>query len=200
MSSRAGRAPRVIRGVAAAAAATFFATVSHGAVDAALPAAVNIVVALCLATPACVLLAGRSLSWGRLAAAVVVSQALFHGILALDLTGAGAGVAFATGAHHDTAALAGQTAVATAEHTSHSPGMWAAHALAAVVTVLALGRGERAAQVIVRFVIAVLRVLRPFRGIAAPTDAILDAPEPLLLPRAMTVLSPMRHRGPPRAA
>ncbi|BFM24894.1 hypothetical protein [Microbacterium sp. che218] len=200
MSSRAGRAQRAGRGVAAAAVATFLATVSHGAVDSALPSAMNIAVALCLATPVCVLLAGRAMSWWRLSAAIALSQALFHGILILDLRGDGAAV---SAGHHGTAAVVIDAAASTdamAAHSMHSPWMWAAHAFAAVVTILALGRGERSVQAIARFFIAALLVLRPFRGIAALTDAVRTAPEPLLLPRAMTVLSPMRHRGPPLAA
>lgn len=197
MSSRAGRAQRAGRGVAAAAVATFLATVSHGAVDSALPSAINIAVALCLATPVCVLLAGRAMSWWRLSAAVVLSQALFHGILILDLRGDGAPVG---GEHHGAAAVVLDVAAPVAEHGAHSPWMWAAHAFAAVVTILALGRGERAAQAVARFVVAALMVLRPFRGLAVEADAVRTAPEPLLLTTAMTVLSPMRHRGPPLAA
>ncbi len=196
MSSRAGRAQRVGRGVAAAAVATFLATVSHGAVDRALPSAVNIAVALCLAAPICVLLAGRAMSWVRLAAAVVLSQALFHGILAVDLTGVGD---VATGAHHG-AAPAAWGATTAVDHVAHAPGMWAAHALAAVLTVLALGRGERAVRAIVSFVVAVLRVLRPLRGLPVEAHATPFLPEPSLLPRALAVLSTMRHRGPPLAA
>ena len=195
MSSRAGRAERVGRGVAAAAIATFVATVSHGAVDAALPSAVNIAVALCLAAPVCVLLAGRTMSWGRLATAVVLSQALFHGILAVDLTGVGAA---AVGPHHGTAPIV-WSADATVEHASHAPGMWAAHALAAVITILALGRGEQAVRAIARFVVRMVRALEPVPRVG-PEDATTPAPEPQVLPRALTVLSTMRHRGPPRAA
>ncbi|MFJ4037041.1 hypothetical protein ACIPVB_03060 [Microbacterium sp. NPDC090007] len=194
MSSRAGRAQRAGRGIAAAAVATFLATVSHGAVDSHLPSAVNIAVALCLATPVCVLLAGRTMSWWRLSTAVVLSQALFHGILALDLTASGAAAA----SHHGPTVIAWD-AVAPA-HVAHSPWMWVAHAFAAAVTIAALGRGERALRAIAGFVVAVLAVLRPFRGLGVQTDAVRPAPEPLLLTRAMTVLSPMRHRGPPRAA
>lgn len=195
MSSRAGRAERVGRGVAAATVATFLATVSHGAVDATLPSAVNIAVALCLAAPVCVLLAGRTMSWGRLAAAVVLSQALFHGILAVDLTGVGDA---AVGPHHGTAPIA-WAAGTTVEHASHAPGMWAAHALAAAITILALGRGEQAVRAIARFFVRAVRALGPIRSVG-PADATTPAPAPLLLPRALTVLSTMRHRGPPLAA
>lgn len=195
MSSRAGRAQRVGRGVAAAAIATFLATVSHGAVDAALPSAANIAVALCLAAPVCVLLAGRTMSWARLGAAVVLSQALFHGILAVDLTGVGTA---ATAGHHGTGSISGAAATAV-EHASHAPGMWVAHALAAAVTILALGRGEQVVRSIARFFVRAVRALEPVPGFG-PADATTPAPAPLLLPRALSVLSTMRHRGPPLAA
>jgi hypothetical protein len=147
------------------------------------------------------MLAGRTMSWWRLSAAVVLSQTLFHGILTLDLRGDGVA---AGGAHHGGAtALFDATATAgheLAAHASHSSWMWAAHALAAVVTIVALGRGERVVQAIARFVVAALSVLRPLRGLGPRTDAVPTAPAPLLLTTAMTVLSPMRHRGPPLAA
>ncbi|KTR93319.1 hypothetical protein NS220_12950 [Microbacterium testaceum] len=200
MSSRAGRAQRVGRGIAAAAVATFIATVSHASVGAELPPALNIALALCLAAPVCVLLAGRTASWWRLSLAVVLSQAVFHGILALDLRGDG--VAAAGGHHGAPAALLDATGSSHAlvAHGSHSPWMWAAHAFAAVVTILALGRGEHAVRVIAQFFHAALAVLRPFRGLTPQTDDVRTAPEPLLLTTAMTVLSVMRHRGPPLAA
>jgi hypothetical protein len=199
MSSRAGRAQRVSRGIAAAAVATFLATVSHASVGSQLPPTSNVALALSLAAPVCVLLAGRAMSWWRLSAAVVLSQALFHGILTLDLRGDGVAVG---SAHHGgaTALLDAAATHEVAAHAGHSPWMWAAHALAAVVTILALGRGERAVQAIVRFVIAALSMMRPLRGLGPRTDAVPAAPAPLLLTTAMTVLSSMRHRGPPRAA
>lgn len=195
MSSRAGRATRVGRGVAAAAVATFVATLSHAAVGGELPPFANIVLALCLAAPVCVMLAGRALSWGRLALAVVVSQALFHALLVLDLQG---GAVVGAGHHATTALLQATPAHAPAAHED-SPWMWAAHALAAVVTVLAVGRGEQTLRAVARFFVRALRVLRPVRGLG-PTDAAPPAPAPLSLPRALTVLSTMRHRGPPLAA
>ena len=200
MSSRAGRAARAGRGLAAASLATFVATLSHASVAAQVPPLVNIVLALCLAAPVCVALAGRSLSWWRLGAAVVLSQGLFHALLALDLQSGGATVA---GHHGGVAVLLDATASAHSPdaHASDNPWMWAAHAVAAIVTVVALGRGERAIQAITRFVVAALRALRPFRGLEPETgDAANLAPASPLLPQAMTVLSPMRHRGPPLAA
>ncbi|MDR6689759.1 lysylphosphatidylglycerol synthetase-like protein (DUF2156 family) [Microbacterium sp. 1154] len=196
MSSRAGRAQRVGRGMAAAAVATFVATLSHSAVSAERPSLGNIVLALCLAAPVCVLLAGRAMSWTRLSLAVVLSQALFHALLVLDLSGE-----FVPAGHHSATSLfsaaGGHSASA---HASESPWMWAAHAVAALVTIVALGRGERAVQAIARFFVAVLSALRPFQGLPPRTDAVPSAPEPLLLTTAMTVLSSMRHRGPPLAA
>lgn len=199
MSSRAGRAARAGRGVAAAAVATFLATVSHASVGSQLPPALNVGIALFLAAPVCVLLAGRATSWWRLSAAVAFSQALFHGILTLDLRGDG--VAGGGGHHGGAAALFDATSTnGVAAHASHSPWMWAVHALAAAVTVVALGRGERVVQTIARFMVAALSVLRPLRGLGPRADAVPTVPAPLLLTSPMTVLSPMRHRGPPLAA
>lgn len=200
MTSRADRAQRAGRGVAAAAVATFVATLSHASVSATVPSAVNIVLALCVAAPVCVVLAGRVSSWWRLSAAVVTSQALFHGLLALDLRGGGAMAS--TGHHGDVSSFLEATASAhgAVGHAPEAPWMWAAHALAALVTIVALGRGERAVLAVARFLVAVVRAIRPFRGLRPVTDAVPAASEPLLPTLAMTVLSPMRYRGPPRAA
>ncbi|MDF2992004.1 MAG: ribosomal protein [Microbacterium sp.] len=200
MSSRAGRAQRGGRGIAAASVATFVATVSHAAVSAQLPPVLNIALALCLAAPVCVALAGRALSWWRLSTAVVLSQALFHALLTLDLEGGGV---VADGAHHGSGAMlldAAASTPTTMTHTAHSAWMWVAHAVAAVITILALGRGERAVRAIARFVGAAARALGPVRRPSPAAPAVLSAPDSPLLPTALTVLSPMRHRGPPRAA
>jgi len=200
MSSRTGRAQRVARGAAAAALATFVATVSHSSVSAQMPPVLNIALALCLATPVCVLLVGRTLSWGRLSVAVALSQALFHALLTLDLQG---GAVFEGGGHHGSHALlldAAAPVSATVMHTAHSPWMWTAHAVAAVITILALGRGEQAARAIAHFFVAALRALRPVRPPLPGASAVRVVPVSPVRATALTVLSSMRHRGPPLAA
>lgn len=197
MSARAGRARRAARGVSAAALATFVATLSHSVAAGELPAVLNVVLALSLASPLCIALVGRTVSWGRLTAAIAASQLLFHSLLALDLSG---GIA-AAGHHGEAVALA---EVAASGHShgltgTESPWMWAAHAFAAGVTVLALGSGERALRAVAGLLADTFRALVPVeapRPLAVPRVR----PEPPLLTVGMTVLSGMRHRGPPLPA
>lgn len=197
MSARAGRARRAARGVSAAVLATFVATLSHSVAAGDLPAVLNVVLAVSLAAPLCIALVGRTVSWVRLTAAIATSQLLFHSLLALDLSG---GIA-ATGHHAGATALA---EVAASGHAhlltgTESPWMWAAHALAAAVTVLALGSGERALRAVAGLMSDTFRALVPVRE-PRPVATPRLRPETPLLTASMTVLSGMRHRGPPLAA
>ena len=67
------------------------------------------------------------------------------------------------------------------------------------VAVLALGSGERALRAVAGLLSDTFRALVPF---AAPRPLLAPRvrPEPPLLTVGMTVLSVMRHRGPPLAA
>lgn len=197
MSARAGRARRAVRGVSAAVLATFVATVSHSVAAGDLPAVLNVVLALSLASPLCIALVGRTASWWRLTAAIATSQLLFHTLLALDLSG---GIVSSGAAHEHTGAVA----LAASAHVhgltgTESPWMWVAHAFAAAVTVVALGSGERALRAVGGLLSDTFRALAP---LAAPLPRVAPRvrPEPPLLTVGMTVLSVMRHRGPPLAA
>lgn len=131
---------RVARGAAAAAVSTFVALLSHVAGGGLVPAVEGIVVPLVLSLAVCTVLAGRRLSLPRLAASVVVSQALFH---ALFMLGSPSGITATDGtasAHVHSVVL---DSTAAHGHTD-GVGMWWAHAVAALVTVVALRRGERA--------------------------------------------------------
>lgn len=197
MSARAGRARRAVRGVSAAALATFVATLSHSVAAGDLPAALNVVLALSLASPLCIALVGRTSSWWRLAVAITSSQLLFHSLLALDLSGGMTGA----GHQHGGVALAEVTASAHSHGLTgtESPWMWVAHAFAAAVTVVALGSGERALSAVAGLLSDTFRALAP---VAAPRPLATPRvrPEPPLLTAGMTVLSVMRHRGPPLPA
>ncbi|MCT2087176.1 hypothetical protein M3D75_13720 [Microbacterium enclense] len=194
MSARAGRARRAVRGVSAAVLATFVATLSHSVAAGELPAVLNVVLALSLASPLCIALVGRTVSWWRLTAAITSSQLLFHSLLALDLSG---GI---TASGHHGGAVAIAASGATHAHTgTESPWMWGAHALAAAVTVVALGSGERALRAVAALLSDTFRALVP-PSVPRPRVAPRVRPEPPLLTVGMTVLSVMRHRGPPLAA
>jgi hypothetical protein len=198
MSSRTGRAGRAWRGIAAASFATFVATASHAAVTGTAPGIPNLLLALGLAAPICVVLTGRVPSWSRLSVAVVLSQVLFHSLLALDLTGGGQG---AVGMPHHGVLTMSEASVAPGPflHGADSPWMWASHALAALITIAALGTGERALRAIAEVLADTFRALVPFLTVR-PSAAPAPMPEPSPLPAGIAVLSVMRHRGPPLAA
>ncbi|MFS0792496.1 hypothetical protein [Microbacterium sp. 1P10AE] len=197
MSARAGRARRAVRGVSAAVLATFVATLSHSVAAGDLPAALNVVLALSLAAPLCIALVGRTASWWRLTTAIVASQALFHSLLAVDLSGG-----IVASGHHGGATALAEVAASGHSHGltgTESPWMWVAHAFAAAVTVVALGSGEHALRAVAWLLTDTFRALVP---VSAPRPRVAPRvrPEAPLLTVAMTVLSVMRHRGPPLAA
>ena len=182
---------RVARGSAAALFATLVAAVSHTAAGGAAPSAFGVAASLAISVMVCTMLTGRALSVGRLAVAVGLSQGLFH----LLFSGLGTPVVV----QHSMAAMdAPASHLQVAPHLHAGPTMWAAHAVAAVVTVVAFRFGEQAfwgliqtarlllARLLV-VAIPVLHVVRPV--VAAPSRFV---PRDLAL-----LLSPMRHRGPP---
>lgn len=176
---------RVARGITAAGFATFVAAFSHSLAGGAAPSWFGVGASFVLSTMACTILAGRTLSLWRLVAAVGLSQFLFHSLF----SGVGAPVAV----EHSMAAME-----TTLPHAHAAPTMWAGHAIAALVTVVALRFGARAFWGIAdtaRLLLARLLV------VAVPQ---LDIPRPVVatrprfVPRDLALLlSPMRHRGPP---
>ncbi len=201
MGTRAGR---TYRGLIAALVATFVASVSHSVADGAPAPLIGIVLALVFAVPVCIALAGRTLSWGRLSIAVAASQFAFHGLLLIGV-GSGSGSDTQTLGTHlhgaDLAGALGTTSLAAAGHPDHAqPAMWVAHAIAAVLTVLALGRGEQAIRALLELtgwnLVAVLLSGSPLpvrRAQPAPRTAV-----PVL--RSRFALTVVQRRGPPLAA
>lgn len=197
------RAERTSRGLVVAAVASFAAIFSHAVADGGSVPVLGVLLALVFAVPVCVALAGRSFSWSRLALAVAASQFAFHGLLVIGL--GGGSFTFGAAAHlHDAGSLAQRLAAegsSVLPHGDHADGaMWIAHACAAVVTVLAIGAGERA-------LIAILGLGR-LRRVA---ELLRWAPSVDRVPRTplaawrsgaphLTTLSDMRRRGPPQAA
>jgi len=184
---------------------------SHVAGGGEVPGLLGILVPLVLATAVCVPLAGRRLSIIRVSASVIASQLLFHVLFVLGSTG-NASAASATGGaghaghggHGSAAApllLATPAAGPAAGVSAHAhAGMWAAHAAAAAVTILAIYQGERVVRRLRTLAVALVRVLLPvvatipvpFRA-AAPADI-----ETVSLPRSLSVYPSTRsRRGPP---
>ena len=180
---------RVARGWSAAAFAILAAAVSHTLAGGNAPTPFALMVSLVIAGVVCTALTGRRLSRARLAASVAVSQALFHGLFSA------LGTPVAT--RHQMGSMAMD--VTTGGHSATT--MWAGHAVAALVTIVAFTYAEAAF-----WGIATTATLF-FARLLALTYSL--PPRPFTLPRAIELewqpialtrlLSPMRHRGPPTA-
>lgn len=216
MATRWGR---TLRGSVTAVIAVFLAAVSHAAGGSAAPGSVGVAVALAFAIVICIALAGAKLSLFRLTVSVALSQLLFHFLFSL---GGVSGTVAPTVAeqHHGssgltTAALlipalpasnATPTLLGATAHDGHGDGwMLLAHAVAAVVTIAALHRGEAAVRAIMRlaaspFYAAVRASTQrtPWYGGAARIRIV--ATRDFIPVAATAVLSSLRHRGPPETA
>lgn len=126
------------RGLLAALVATFAALVSHVTGGGQMPGWLGIAVPLVLSAAVCTVLAGRRLALWRLSVGVATSQFLFH---ALFVLGAFSLSTPAAGHHAHVAPIAAAPALAA----SGDGAMWVMHAVAALGTIAALYRGERAA-------------------------------------------------------
>ena len=178
---------RVARGVSAAAFATFVAAFSHTISGGTGASLFGIAASFIISAMVCTLLTVRTLSLWRLTTSIAASQILFHGLF----SSAGAPVAVA----HTMNAMSTD---APATHLHGSPTMWAAHAVAALVTVVAFRFGEQAFWGVIRTARLLLARLFVF---ATPA---LDVPRPVVrverrfVPRNLALLlSSERHRGPP---
>ena len=190
---------RVLRGTLAAAFATFVAAFSHTIAGGEAPAAGALALSFALSMLACTALAGSALSLWRTTLAVGFSQILFHTMfsslgtpvnMTLDMSGAGGHT--------------GQLVASASGHAaaSHTPLMWAGHATAAVITVIAIRYGE-AALLALRTTAKLLVGVLTTASIAPTHVPAIRLPRADLsrsdLPRDLRELfSSLRHRGPPR--
>lgn len=207
----ATRWARFARGWVAAVFSTFVAGLSHTLAGGAVPNFVAVVLSLAFAGIVCIGLAGRTLSLWRMAASVLISQLIFHGLFSFGAAGGALTVSPAapapSGAHQH--APIGMLADLGSAPVGHGAGhdsawMWAAHAVAAVVTIVALRHGESAfwglfatVRLGIRSLFAALAgvlggVTLPGSLRSAVSTARVFTPRDLAL-----VFSRMRHRGPP---
>jgi hypothetical protein len=207
----------VTRGLLAATFATFVAALFHVAGGGADPSALAIVVSLTFSGLACIALAGRRLSRVRLSISVALSQLIFHALFSLGQPGVILVSTHGIRHVHDATQMAmmgGGLNVAGVQGAQSMQGMqglqdvipdtplmWVSHIAAAVVTIVAISRGEKA----IRAVCALARI------VAARLVPVQDAtplplqrsvtPQPfarrLALPNRVRFLGRMRHRGPP---
>ncbi|MEP6481833.1 MAG: hypothetical protein ABJA94_07490 [Rhodoglobus sp.] len=125
---------RVARGGAAASFATFVACLSHTFAGGPTPSVFGVVASLVLSLAICTLLTGRSLSTWRLAIAIALSQAMFHGLFSTLGT--------PIPVKHVHSAVQGALDATGGMH--HSPTMWLAHAAAGLITLVAFRHAEAA--------------------------------------------------------
>ena len=185
---------RFVRGWLAAGFATFVAAFSHVLAGGLMPGVFAVVASLALSAMVCVALAGKTLSLPRLGVSIAVSQALFHYIFSSH----GVPLTVIEHANHADVSIA---PVVAAPH--HYGSMWVAHIAAGIVTLLAFRFAESSfwrtleiASLFVRTVLATLGIAVTALDLTPrhPVTELALAP-----PRPSTVLSPMRHRGPPNS-
>lgn len=201
------RGVRVARGLVAAGVAVFAAAFSHMASGGGAPGSVGLLLALALSAVVCVVLTRRRLSLAALAISVLISQFALHLLFGVG-AGNGSGLTLTQSGHHGHITMTVATDASTAgAHAGHDSGlMWVGHALAALVTIALLHRGERT----VRRLLALAR--RRFGAVwALVRIALTPVPTPArslsradgirvvdLLRHLDVLLGGLRHRGPPR--
>ncbi len=182
--------------------ATFVALLSHVSAGGTVPGWLGIAIPFVLSLAACTVLTGRRLSLWRLSVAVVLSQALFHTLFVL---GSFAVPGAAQGHHtmHGMGEMPPSSSAPMADALQGDPVMWLGHAVAAVVTVLALHRGERCVRALFELTRTLLGSLR-IRLALVVADVEVDAPRfaSAVYTRARPVrvrlfLRDIARRGPP---
>ncbi len=189
-----------------ASVATFTALLSHVVAGGTVPGPLGIVAPWMLALMVSTLLAGRALSAVRLGLSVAASQILFHTLFVMGSPMSGAA---STMSHHDHGTIAMSTDAANATASGGfvgalcaDPLMWTLHAVAAVVTIALLYRGERAARTLLdlaRDIRAWARRVarRANTTIVLPIVAVVAAATTGWIVRPAAHVADDRRRGPP---
>lgn len=181
------RASRVARGWIVGSFATGIAATSHGIAAGTAPSGLALGGALLFAGVLGTFVVGSRPSLPRLIAIVAGSQLAFHLVFSWLTPGTAA-----TAVHHQTPAVL-QPAAA---HHGTDPGMWAAHALAMLVTIVFLHRAELALWSLLRDAVDVIR-FRPPVVVATPRTTLAVSAEAPRHPVPALFLSIVSHRGPP---
>jgi hypothetical protein len=196
------RSTRAVRGLAAAAFATFAALFSHIIAGGAMPGTLGIVVPLVFSAFACVLLAGQRLSFFRLMLSVAVSQFLFHALFVLGtVQGSGSSLAMSGHAAHGPPVVLDAVALPMVHGVHSQPEMWVAHGVAGLTTVAVLHWAEKLlaaldavkTYVLTRLVPAAPTGVAGLKGLAQP---LLRGPVVSINPLGVYATT-MGLRGPP---
>lgn len=194
---------RALRGILAAALAVGSAALAHSAGGHHDPHWVVLLLTLAISVPVCVALSAVRLSRARLAAAVLFTQGMLHGLFALFPAGGGAGssglreVGGHHSGHHEHRLILGETAEVGGEVAPEAT-MAMSHLVAAVVTYTLLRHGELILHALTRL-LSVRPVLLPCdAGPAAPACAPQPLPvRPLPVWHVWITAGPRSLRGPP---
>ncbi|WP_411733539.1 hypothetical protein [Paeniglutamicibacter sp.] len=198
---------RIVRGWIGALLCTCLAAASHALVDGDLPPLPILGLLLCISAAICTSLASRRISLLRTSLAVMLSQGAYHGAFALF-----GHQHQASGLIHENTSLAGHAAhtltlnvdtsaaAVAAVDPSNSWLMPLAHLVAAIVTVMALRRGEIAVRALVDavslYVPRLILFIRSLPSVRGKQPLLGVAYRSLVL---RDVLRPALHRrGPPR--
>lgn len=183
---------RLLRAASASAVATLVAAVSHTLAGGPAPHPLLVVAVASLIVPFSAALIGSRPSRARVAATVLSGQAAFH--VVFQLLGAPTG-GTAAGAHAHTHHIDLSLLGTAASLPAPDAVMITGHAIAAVITTVALWHGEAMVGAIARWSRARLR-----RAVA-PIDADHETPAPLvsvlLPPRDAALPTVVPRRGPP---
>lgn len=194
---------RALRGCAAALIATLISASAHTLAGGGAPSPALVLAIAVLAAPLAVASIGRRPSRVRTAIAVLVSQAVFH--LAFAVAGSLGSAAMSSGHSHGLI-LAGTPMPVMPMHgeaASHiglsaDARMLAAHAVAAIATVILISHGERMLRAIAR---GLSRYLPPaWQGTPLPTEAPATALARPPAPIRPLFSSEVSRRGPPAFA
>ncbi|MCC6270643.1 MAG: hypothetical protein IT190_05150 [Microbacteriaceae bacterium] len=165
------RSTRAVRGLVAAAFATFAALFSHVIAGGAMPGTLGIVVPLVFSAFVCVLFAGQRLSLPRLTLSVAVSQFLFHALFMLGtVQDFGPSPAMSGHAAHGPPFVLDAAALPMVHGAHSQPEMWVAHGIAGLTTVAVLHWAEKlltALDAVKTYVLTRLMPAAP-TGVAAP--------------------------------
>ncbi|WP_314422184.1 hypothetical protein [uncultured Microbacterium sp.] len=181
---------RLLRAASASTVATTVAAASHTVAGGAAPHPLLVVAMASFLVPLAAVLLGAGASRFRVAATVLVSQALFHATF--QMLGAPTGTAVVSGHQHHLDLSALGTAASTAAPDS---AMIVGHLIAAVLTTAALCHGESMVRVIAMWVQARIRRANPLFRASHDAPAPPAFATPLLIDVALG--SSVSRRGPP---
>lgn len=187
--ARDTRRGRAIRAGAAAAVATVAAAAAHTVAGGSAPPPWLVAAVILLAWPVALVIVGRAASAPRTGLAVVAAQAMLHGAFAM----VGDAAPSAAGAHgHLHAPLLLAPGAAS---PAPDAAMLGGHAIAAVVTVLAVCHGERMLRAVAAGIRSLLRRTLP----TSPHPAVPLAVPATVAPAPVPALfvSDLSRRGPP---